>query len=92
MLLSGVFLLTLAASQPNVDVLQKVAVSNDTWRAIEYYEYSQERDKLLYLYSAILYTKLKKEEWKGIEEFASEHPSCDMFCVIGMVKREMEKR
>ena len=33
-----------------------------------------------------------KEEWKGIEEFASEHPNCDMICVVGMVKREMEKR
>jgi hypothetical protein len=93
MLMTGVFLLSLAATQPvPVDALQKAAVTNDTWRTVEEYEYGQQRERLLYLYSAILYTKLREEEWKGISDFTNNHPDCDTLCVVGMVKREMEKK
>jgi hypothetical protein len=88
-----IFALALVAHHPSPqEILTKVAVTKDTWRTVEEYEYAQERDKLLYLYSAMLYKNLRDEEWEGIERFTDEHPGCDTLCVVGMVKEEMDSQ
>ena len=85
-------LVTLTQSSYQNEALSRAAVSSDTWRSVEDYELGATRDRVLFLYSAMLVKELRDEEWKGVGSFLEENPGCDLACVIRMARVEIARR